>query len=174
MPSLDYLGEVGPRLNVVLARDARAARINLELPVRVVLSTDLSSLDYRGWTFSPALAYRNDDFLGTHGQFKLAAGPQFATMELMSYFYQVAPRYVAPGRPAYTAKAGYLGSRAEVSYKLPVNDRLSFLSQVAGSYYEGAANQASPLFKRKTNFSVALGFTFSLYHTDATGVGEAE
>ena len=44
LPDLDYLGEVGPRLQITLARAARDAKIELELPVRAVLSTDFSDL----------------------------------------------------------------------------------------------------------------------------------
>ena len=53
LPDLDYLGEVGPRLQITIARAARHAKIDLELPLRAVFSTDLSDLDYRGVTFSP-------------------------------------------------------------------------------------------------------------------------
>ena len=174
MPSLGYLGEIGPRLNVTLLRQSPEAWVDLELPVRAALSTDFSSLGYRGWTFAPKLAYQYENFLAPGGRFKIGIGPKFATGELMDYFYQVPPQYRAPGRPPYNAKAGYLGSSIEAQVKYPVLDRVTFLSIVSGSYYKGATNESSPLFKKTTGYSVILGLSYSLYRSDEPATGKAE
>ncbi|MDP6271590.1 MAG: MipA/OmpV family protein, partial [Alphaproteobacteria bacterium] len=87
MPDLDWLGEVGPRLQITLARAARAAKIDLELPVRAVFSTDLSELSHRGFTFAPQLAYQHDGFGERDVNFKISLGVSFADQEMASYFY---------------------------------------------------------------------------------------
>ena len=53
MPDLDYMAEVGPRLQWTFARAARWARMDLELPVRAVFSTDFSSVEHRGFLIEP-------------------------------------------------------------------------------------------------------------------------
>jgi MipA family protein len=167
MPSLDYLGEAGPRLRVLLAHDARNAMVDFELPLRVVISTNFTSrLDYRGVVTAPEFAYTNGDFLGSGGTLKLGLSTTFATQELMSYFYDVAPRYVVPGRPQYSAKAGYLGSGFDVSYRYPVTQRLTLFSLADAAYYGGASNASSPLFKSDFGLSVGFGATFSFYASD--------
>ena len=112
-PTLDYLGEVGPRLQITIARAARDAKIDLELPLRAVFSTDLSDLHYRGVTFSPALAYQNERFFGPT-EIKLGIAAIFASDELMSYFYEVEPRFATATRRAFSPDAGYLGTQVEL------------------------------------------------------------
>ncbi len=58
MPDLDPTFEVGPSLNITLL-DNRQDRykLNLDLPVRPVFSTDFRSVRYEGWVFSPRLAF---------------------------------------------------------------------------------------------------------------------
>jgi len=61
MPDLDYLGEVGPRLQITIARAARHAKIDLELPLRAVFSTGLSDLVFMqalltGWGLNTAIS----------------------------------------------------------------------------------------------------------------------
>ncbi|MGH7074039.1 MAG: MipA/OmpV family protein [Stellaceae bacterium] len=167
MPSLDYLGEAGPRLRILLAHDAQHALVDFELPLRVVLSTNLRSrLDYRGLITAPELAYTNGDFLNTDGTLKLGLSSTFATRELMGYFYDVAPPYVVPGRPQYKAEAGYLGSGLDISYRIPVTQRLTLFSLADASYYGGATNASSPLFKSDFGLSLGFGATFSFYASD--------
>ncbi len=174
MPGLDYMGQIGPRINVLIAHDAANAKIDAELPIRAVLSTNFSSLAYRGVVAAPEIAYTNEDFFGTGARLKFGFGPEFASARLMDYFYAVAPQYVIPGRPQYNATGGYLGSRAELSYRYPIGDRASIFALAAPEIYSGASNDTSPLFKKRYGLSVALGFTFSIYASDARAEGETD
>ncbi len=166
MPKLDDMAEVGPRLNLVLARDAQTARIEFEVPVRAVLSTDFKSLDYRGWRVAPELAYIQDNLWNTGGRLKLGIEGDIANGLLMNYFYGVAPRYVTSTRARYTAHGGYLGSSLDASYLIPLNKRMTLYTRISGSYYGGATNAASPLLKSDWNFTTAAGLTFSFYQSD--------
>ena len=166
MPKLDDIGEVGPRLNLTLAHDARYARIEAELPVRAVFSTNFKSVAYRGWRAEPELAYIHENFKNTGGRLKLGLGANFATQQLMDYFYTVGPQFVTATRPQYTARAGYLGSSFDASYQLRISSRLTLFALGSGAYYGGVANANSPLLKKKVNVTGALGMTFSFYQSD--------
>lgn len=174
MPGLDYMGQVGPRLNVLLARDAMYARIDFELPVRAVVSTNFSSVAFRGFLVAPEIAYTHANFMNSGGRLKIGIGPEFASARLMQYFYSVQPQYVAPGRPQFNASGGYLGSRLEVTYRVPLNQRMTLIALFSPEYYKGATNSDSPLFKRQYGVSAALALSFSFYRSDAVARGELE
>jgi len=168
MPDIDLLGEIGPALKINLHRDSdRRDRIDLTLPVRSVFSTDFSRIKYRGLVFAPDVAYSKAGLMLDDDQFRLSMGPIFASSHLMDYFYQVDPQYVRSGRPAYDAKAGYLGLRLHSSLVMPVTERISAFGAVRGELFSGATNDDSPLYKRNINLSVGAGFTFSLYRSDS-------
>lgn len=168
MPGLDYMGQIGPRLNVLLAHDAMYAKIDFELAVRAVFSTDLSSIAYRGFVSHPELAYTHANFMNTGGQLKVGIGPEFATTRLMDYFYQVQPQFVIPGRPAYEAHGGYLGSELDVTYRYRLNQRINIIGFVQPALYSGATNEGSPLFKRQYGVSAGVALSFSFWRSDAT------
>jgi outer membrane scaffolding protein for murein synthesis (MipA/OmpV family) len=169
MPDLDWQGEVGPSLRLTLWRDPAAPqRVNLELPVRAVFTTDFSAVHFRGLTASPELAYERLGVGQPGARFRIGAGPMFATSRLMDYYYEVEPQYARPNRPAYGAEAGYLGTRLQFSYRLPLTERIAVVAGGRVESFHGATNDDSPLFKREWNTSVALGFSFSLYRSEAT------
>ena len=53
MPDLDWIGEVGPRLQLTLARISPDAKVDLEIPVRAVFSTDFHWFDHVGYVSIP-------------------------------------------------------------------------------------------------------------------------
>ncbi len=165
MPDLDYLVEVGPRLQVTLARAARWAKLDFELPVRVVFSTDLSDLDYRGIVVHPELAYQHDNFLATGTELKLGIGPVFATERLHDYFYQVDNRFATPSRPAFDADAGYLGSELQLAALVPLTDRIRLFGVLQLGYYQGAANDNSPLFRDDFTIGIGVGLIWSFFQS---------
>lgn len=174
MPDLDWQGEVGPSLRITLWRDpARPQRLNLELPLRAVFSTDLSSVRYRGLTFSPELAYERRALAREGDRFRIGLGPVFATDRMMDYFYRVEPRYVRADRPAYDAEGGYLGTRMQFSYRFPLTGRLSAVAGGRVESFHGARNEDSPLFRRDWNLSAALGLSWSLYRSEASVASSA-
>ena len=164
MPDLDYLGEVGPRLQITIARAARDAKIDLELPLRAVFSTDLSDLHYRGVTFSPALAYQNERFFGPT-EIKLGIAAIFASEELMSYFYEVEPRFATATRRDFPPDAGYLGTQVELLVSRQLFSRVHGFLAGRLSLHHGATNDDSPLFRDRTTASVGAGLVISLYQS---------
>jgi len=170
MPDLDWLGEIGPTLRFTLWRAGEAAqprRILLDTPVRAVFSTDWGSVSFRGFTFAPDIAYEHVHFLSPFARLRLSAGVVFGTDRYTDYFYQVDPQFARPGRQSFNARAGYVGSRVSVSYRMPVNERVSLVAGGRIENFSGAANADSPLFRREWNVSVVTGIAVALWRSDA-------
>ena len=163
MPDLDFLGEIGPRLGVRLY-DASTHLLRLDLQARAVFSTDLRHFGFEGFVLNPELVWREDPLFGRKGleaEFRL--GPLFADQRLQAYFYDVDPEYARPGRPAYDADPGYLGTQTSLSllYRLTPSTRLS--AGLNAGYFKGAANDNSPLFRDDFNWGASLAAIVSLY-----------
>ena len=166
MTDLDWLGEIGPRLQITLAKAARDAKIDLELPVRAVLSTDFSNFDHQGFIFAPELAYQHENFLGKDIELKLGLTMDFASEGLADYFYEVPARFATTTRATYNAKAGYLGSRLQLSAYTPLNDRWRVFAGISGEFHQGSANKSSPLFIHETNVGAGFGIVWSFWQSD--------
>ena len=166
MPDLDHMVELGPRVQWTVARAARLAKVDLELPLRAVFSTDFSSIEHQGFLLEPQVAYQHGNFLGSGVKLKLGLSAAIADEDLQDYFYQVDPRFATANRRAYNAAGGYLGSRLRLSLLRPLSKRLKlFLASDINSHH-GAANESSPLFREKLVYSVGLGLIWSLYQSD--------
>ncbi|MBT3306293.1 MAG: MipA/OmpV family protein [Alphaproteobacteria bacterium] len=170
MPELDWLGEVGPRLQINILKTGnkyRNARIDFELPLRSVFSTDLSdSFDWRGFVIAPSLSYRNRNINGTGFNLKISGEPIFASEKLMDYFYQVDSEYVTPNRSAFDAEAGYLGTRFSLGLNRKFGSRWTIGVHTNVQNYSGSKNSDSPLSFETTNFSALIGFKFALFQSD--------
>ncbi|HJP23600.1 MAG: MipA/OmpV family protein [Alphaproteobacteria bacterium] len=160
MPDLDWLGEIGPRLQITLAKAARDAKVELELPLRAVFSTDFSSFDTRGAVFAPELAYQHER-LFDFAEFKLSLGASYGTEKLAEYFYEVSDRYATATRAAYQAESGYIGSTLKLVMFKPLNRRWRLFAGLGADFHHGSANEQSPLYRDKTTMSVGFGFIWS-------------
>lgn len=167
MPDLDWLGEVGPRVQWTIAKAVHSAKVDIELPVRAVFSTDLSRIEARGYIFEPEIAYQHENFLQQDLEVKVSVGVAFASEDLMDYFYEVEPRFVVAGRPAFDAKGGYLGAKTQLSLVKALGTRLNLLMAFRAEYHGGAENSASPLFKEEATFGAGAALVWSLYQSKA-------
>lgn len=116
MPDLKSTVEIGPSLDLHLwhATDGRA-RIDLRLPLRTAITVDSPPASI-GIFFAPRLNIDLTNVAGFTGwDLGMLVGPLFADRRYHGYFYDVAPQYATPGRPAYLARGGYSGSQALVS-----------------------------------------------------------
>lgn len=168
MEDLDWIGEVGPRLQITLVKAARDAKVDLEIPLRAVFSTDFRSLSARGFDFEPTLAYQNVNFLMPQLEVKLSASATFATEDLMDYFYEVPPANVTATRPRFNAKGGYLGSTLNLTLTKPVSRRFRLIAIARGDFHQGAENDRSPLFKEKTTFGGGIALIWSFFQSKRT------
>lgn len=169
MPDLNWLGEIGPRLQITLVRAARDAKIDFEMPVRAVIETNFKNFDFRGFIAAPRLAYQHKHFFRRDLEFKLSIGGNFATTELADYFYRVPEGFETAARARYKANGGYIGSSLNVGLSRPLTRRIELYLLGGVNSHHGAANENSPLFRDKTTFVVGAAVRWSLYQSDRRG-----
>jgi len=156
MTPLDPTLEIGPRLDITLARDrAREWSFELRLPVRTAIATDLSHTRQVGYVAYPHLHLFTRPVLGgVKWNLGLQAGPLYATREYHQYFYGVDEAFATPERPAYAAGGGYSGALALLS----LTRRFPRFWVGAFARYDtlkGAAFEDSPLVRR--DYAVMAG-----------------
>ena len=160
MPDLDPTIEFGPLISVSLVRDrVRERRLDLRLPLRAVIATDLSHARSAGFVLYPHLSMgTHADLLGDKWNLGLQTGLLYGTRRYHEYFYGVAPQFATGERPAYMASGGYsgavaLGSLSRRVGKLWVGGFLRY-DALNGTVFED-----SPLVKR--NHSLMAGMAFA-------------
>ena len=105
------------------------------------------------WRFSPIPR--------SPAQLTLWLQSTWATRALQRYFYQVDASQATPARPAYEARAGYLGSEAGATLSGRWSPRLSWFASARTMSLHGAANAASPLLRDKTTVGVGAGIVWT-------------
>ena len=107
MPDLDFTGEIGFKLIYEFYRHG-VALLEFEVPLRTVLSTDFSSIEYRGIVSTPQLKYSLNY---SNFEWTFRTGIMFANERYHNYFYGVTQEYATPIRAEYTANGGFSGFR---------------------------------------------------------------
>ena len=156
MPDLDPTLEIGPSLNLSLAKSEHA-KLALRLPLRAVIASNFRSVHSAGVLANPNL---NLDLKAVQGwRVGLVAGALFADRKYHDHFYGVAPEYVRPGRPAYRAPGGYSGAQfiAAISRRF---EPVWVVGFVKADVLNGAAFGSSPLIERRNNLSVGVAVTW--------------
>jgi outer membrane scaffolding protein for murein synthesis (MipA/OmpV family) len=157
MPDLDPTIELGPLISVSLVRDrVRERRLDLRVPLRAVIATDLSHVHGAGFVLYPHLS-SSWRLGGWHAG--LQAGPLYATQRYHRYFYGVDPQFATPARPAYAASAGYSGALALASLSRRFG-RLWVGGFLRYDALDGAVFADSPLVKRDHGVMAGLAFAW--------------
>jgi outer membrane scaffolding protein for murein synthesis (MipA/OmpV family) len=153
MPDLEATVELGPNLNVTLARGAEW-KLQLRAPVRAALTLQADP-KWIGWLASPNLNL--DTKIGGWNA-GLLAGPLFGSRGFNGYFYDVDPAFATPARPSYEAPGGFGGWRliASTSRRLGALWMGGFITAdtVSGAVYDN-----SPLVRK--HGTLAFGFAVS-------------
>ncbi|TCI04934.1 MipA/OmpV family protein [Corallincola luteus] len=173
MQDLDYLFGIGPELKYKIYRaDDEQSKLDLKLQARAVFSTDFSNLNQRGYAFEPQLRYEYDNLFGREIRFVGTVGPVWGTEKLTDYFYQVDDKYVRPGREAYDANGGYMGTDVGFGLVFTLMEKRARLF-LGGrvSFHQGAENEDSPLFIDETTYAVGMGFAYRLFASDKKASG---
>jgi len=164
MPQLDPTIEIGPRLDVTLARDrSREWSFEARLPLRAAIATDLSHTQQIGYVAYPHLhLFMRPRLAGVKWNLGVQGGPLFATREYHEYFYGVDPQFATPERPAYEASSGYSGALALVS----LSRRFPRFWVGGFARYDtlkGAVFESSPLVRRDYAFmaGIAVAWVFA-------------
>lgn len=154
MPDLDPTFEIGPSLNVVLARSSDRQTLKLKLPVRSVIATDFGGAKQAGWIFNPHLNLDSKDVFGGWNA-GLSIGPLFGNRKYHAYYYEVAPEFATASRPAYSASGGYSGALVIASLSRHF-EHVWMGGFIRYDNLSGATFDDSPLVK--TKHSVMAGF----------------
>ena len=160
MPGLDYLFGLGPQL-VYKGLQHRFGGPTLHLKTRAVMSTDFRRIDQRGMTLDPDLRWRIRPLAGSPALLTLSVQPTWATRSLHRYFYQVDAGHATAARPAYRARAGYLGTEFALNLSRRHGESLSWFVTARALSLHGSANAASPLLRDKSNVSVGAGVVWT-------------
>lgn len=155
MPNLSPSFEIGPSLQYVLI-DTPGTMLDLRWPLRAAFTLSFKPI---GWVSTPNLNLTLPDYRGSGWMLGASVGPNFADSRYHAYFYDVAPAYVRPGRPAYAAGAGYSGS----SVYLTVSRRFAHYWVGGFLRYDnlaGASFVNSPLVETQQYFAVGVGMSW--------------
>ena len=156
MPDLDPTLEIGPSLNLSLAKSDHA-KLALRLPLRAVIASDFRSVHGAGVLANPNL---NLDLKAVRGwRVGLVAGALFADRKYHDHFYGVASIYARPGRATYRAPGGYSGAQfiAALSRRFEPVWVAGFIKV---DVVDHAAFASSPLVERRNNLSVGVAVTW--------------
>ena len=166
LPDLDFLFELGPRLNVALSRRLHAngavSTWRWLNSLRGVVSTDFSGVNGRGYLFKSELEWKHDNAFGSAVDLQLQLDAQWATRNLHDYFYTVATEFATPSRAAFRARSGYLGTTASIGLGYRISPALRFFTAVQFENFSGAANSDSPLFETENTINFAMAFVWTL------------
>lgn len=169
MPHLDTTFEVGPQAQLtLLGRQGQAPRLDLRLPFRAVIATDLAYAKSAGTVAYPHLNLSLRPVVaGVPWNVSLQGGALFATRANHQYFYGVDARYATPQRPAYTAPGGYSGAVALASLSRRF-ERVWMGAFVRYDQLSGTAFEASPLVRRKSSFMAGFAMAYVFAVSDET------
>ncbi len=160
MPDLGFLLEFGPRAKLNLARPSPDSVVRLELPLRGVFEFN-SGVHYRGLAFEPKLTYDKRDLgrgWGVSGSLGLIYGDQ----TFNQYLYGVPSQYATTSRSAYTAKAGLITPRTQLTLSHRLNEDVRMFAYSRTDFAGKGANSSSPLHLQDRGTSVGLGLIWTL------------
>jgi len=165
LPDLDFMLEIGPELEFEFAKSGSyGGKWFFALQGRPAFSFDALDPTYRGVVFSTELTWKRP-LKDSSNEFRVRVTPSFATRKYMEYYYAVDPEFATPARPAYKAKAGYLGTNLTFTWIKQIDDALQFVIGTRASLHQGARNDDSPLFTGETGLSVYAAFTWKFWES---------
>ena len=160
MPDLLPSVELGPSMDVTLFRPTEDRRLRVRFPFRAAAAVSFDEFEGLGWVFHPHLDWRDADF--TNGwSLRARLGPLFAHRDFHRYYYDVAPQYATPERPAYSTDGGYSGT----SFSLATSKRFTRLRVGAFLRYDnlaGAEFADSPLVETEHAVSGGIALVWRL------------
>jgi len=174
MPDLDYLVELGPRMNVWLydeySESGYRNRLNWKTSYRQAMSLDFRrvALHGRGPVFDSELDYRWDSNAANGFSIEASVGALWAGNKISDYIYAVEPQYVTEERQAYDARPGFLGIDLSLGFQLRPVKKMNVYLGLGVDLYNGSRNDQSPLFEEELGSSVILGVAYTLYESTAT------
>lgn len=153
MPELDYLFGIGPQL-VYKGWALERSGPTLHLKLRALGSTDFKRIDERGASVATELRWRWPGIAGPASALTMSVEPTWASRPLQRYFYEVGASQATAARPAYAARAGYLGTEFGATLRQRVSREVAWYASANLMSLHGAANTASPLLASRSNLAI--------------------
>ncbi|MEK6556568.1 MAG: MipA/OmpV family protein [Bdellovibrionota bacterium] len=169
MPELDWMGEVGPRLVYQIIKSSRH-NLLFYLPLRYAFSTDFRGVDGRGFVFAPEFVYRKRSIFHRKMSTGLSLSFNWASEDLMDYFYEVEPQYAKADRPQYDARSGYMMTNVSLFSAYVPNNKWLVFGAVSLNYYRDAKNDRSPLMLDNETQSYIFGVVWKFYESKQQAV----
>lgn len=164
MRDLGTLVELGPRLKLALGEGPGGGRWRADFPLRGVF--DLSDRgSYRGLAFEPRLLFERQSAGGW--RYGTSLSVIVADRRLADDFYGVGPQDATPWRPAYVARAGLVATRLSLSATRSLGRDWRLFGFARLETVRGAANEASPLVRKKGGVSAGLGVAYTWMRSQA-------
>jgi len=158
MPDLDLTGEVGPKL-VYNIYEKGVSLLEFELDLRATLSTDYSSIAYRGVISNSQFKYSLNY---SEFEWTFRCGVLFTDADYNDYYYGVSSEYVTPTRALYETKSGYSGFRNRIGITYKKNNWWggAFISHhdIRGTSFED-----SPLVETKSALYLGASIAYIFY-----------
>jgi outer membrane scaffolding protein for murein synthesis (MipA/OmpV family) len=161
MPDLAATLEIGPNLNLRLARE-RGWKLELRVPVRAAFTVERSPQRI-GWAASPKL---NLDLDVGGWNLGAQAGPLWGDRRQNAYFYEVDAAYASAGRPAYRARGGWAGWQGTLALSRK-SGALWTAMYVRSDSLAGARFADSPLVTSRQQWSAGIALAWTLKASDA-------
>jgi hypothetical protein len=166
MPDLDFLFEFGPQLELRLfeRRLPTGERLlgQFSSELRAVFATDFSSVSAQGIVAEAGVGVSLRNIRQSGIDLFSAVDVTFANERLQDYFYEVDSQFVTQDRPLFDAKGGYLETDWFVGLGFRPLPRVRVFVGMIKGYYDGAKNQASPLFETTVQTRYALGIVWTI------------
>ncbi|HET8707982.1 MAG TPA: MipA/OmpV family protein [Pseudomonadales bacterium] len=118
MPDIDVGMEGGPSFSMILWKPSPEHVLSFDVPVRKAVFFNKEKIDPHGEFALPHLHYTYDvqvDKFRSHS-LEIELGAEYASEAYNRYFYDVAPAYATPERPAYGASGGRSAYRFAIGY----------------------------------------------------------
>ena len=165
MPDLDLLLEAGPELELQFAKPLMGGDLFLAGQLRGAVSMDGIDPEWEGSVFSLQLKHKRP--LGSPKTVLLTrVTPEWANSGYMDFFYGVAPEFATPERPAYSGRAGYLGTTVGWVLSHAFNDSFQIRAGVKLGLHDGAKNEDSPLFTDDKTTSGYIAFLWKFWESE--------
>lgn len=166
MPDLQWLGEVGPALRYMAWESAsQLTELDVVLPLRAAVSAQGLTLHHRGLVFAPRLELDHD--LSDEPQrfdWDASLTAVYDDKGYDQYYYGVAPGFVTASRPAYDARGGYAGYRAELGLNWHRRDFV-YAGFIKYTSLKGAVFLDSPLVARSGGLSIGISISWILQYS---------
>jgi outer membrane scaffolding protein for murein synthesis (MipA/OmpV family) len=164
MRELGTLVELGPRLKLRLGDGPGGGRWRAELPLRGVFDLNDGG-SYRGMAFEPRLLFERQTAGGW--RYGTALSVILSDRRLADDFYGVGPQDAIPGRPAYAARGGLVATRLSLSVSRSLSPDWRVFGVARYDTVQGAANEDSPLVRKKGGGSLGIGVSYTFARSQA-------